>query len=120
MGDGNLLAYLIGAPLWLVAIIFAIRSFKDWPGIMGRWNERQRDRASIESEQYRRLADWCTRLQNGEERCQEELGRAIMRIAELEGYNMGRGAARQEAAEIVATERLEDRAERRRAKPSEE
>lgn len=110
------LAYLAVAPLWLVALIYGIRSFKDWPGIMERWNERRRDAAQIEADHYarldarsQRLEERCDRLEVSEEECRRELSAAKGRIAELEGYNIGRGSAQQEAAGIVAVERLADR-----------
>lgn len=106
------LAYLFAAPLWLVALIFAVRSFKDWPGIMARWNERQRDRAAIETEQYKRLAERCGKLEEAEEKCRHDLADAVRRIAEVEGFMMGQGKARNDAAAIVAVERLTDRSER--------
>lgn len=112
MGDVSGLAFLVGAPLWVAVLIFGMRSFKDWPGIMARWNERQRDRAAIESEQYKRLAERCGRLELAEEKCRDDLADAVRRIAELEGFMMGQGKARNDAAAIVAVERLKGRSEK--------
>jgi hypothetical protein len=105
MGDVPGWAYIVGLPLWAFALILAVRSFKDWPGIMGRWNERQRDRAQINSDQYRQLADRCSSLEKAEEQCRHELADKERRLAKLEGYAEGRGEAHQEAQMIVSTER---------------
>lgn len=116
MGNVGDFAFLIGAPLWVAVLIYGIRSFKDWPGIMARWNERRRDAAQIEARQYarldsrsQRLEERCDRLEASEEECRRELAAAKGRIAELEGYNQGRGKADQEAAGIVAVERQRER-----------
>lgn len=105
MGDVPGWAYVVGPPLWAVAVIYAIRTSKDWSGIMGRWNERRRDRAQIEGNQYRQLADRCTWLEAAEEKCRQELADKERRLAKLEGYAEGRGEAYQEAQMIVSTER---------------
>lgn len=56
-----------------------------------------------------RIAGRCQRLEEAEERCREELAGAQLRLSTLEGYEHGQGKARQEAATIVALERIEDR-----------
>lgn len=64
-------------------------------------------------EQWEKLAgaleERCQRLEEAEERCRRELADAQRRLSALEGYEHGQGKARQEAAQIVAIERLESR-----------
>lgn len=102
-------AWLYAAPLWAFLLFYVVRSVKDWPGVMQRWNERVRDRAEIDGDQYRRMDARMQRLEKAEEKCRYDLADAERRIAELEGYNIGRGKADQEAAAIVAAERLRGR-----------
>lgn len=47
------------------------------------------------------------RLEEAEQECQRRLSGALGEIAELKGYMVGQGMARQEAAGIVAMERQE-------------
>lgn len=62
-----------------------------------------------QSEEIRRLAERCQRLEGAEEKCRSDLADAQRRLSVLEGYEHGQGKARQEAAGIVAIERLESR-----------
>lgn len=80
------------------------------PALVSAFNERRRDRASIEGDQYRRMDERLQRVEASEEECRNDLIDAVGRIAELEGYMMGQGQSRQEAATIVAAERLIDKA----------
>lgn len=118
MGDASFLTLLRspGPPLYIVALIAFVMAFKTYPLILARVLEGRRDRAKIEGEQYerldaryRRLEERCDRLEQAEEECRSELASAKGRIAELEGYNQGRGSARQEAAGVTALDRLADR-----------
>lgn len=59
------------------------------------------------SEEIKRLAERCQRLEGAEERCRTDLADALKRLSALEGYELGQGKARQEASQIVAIERLE-------------
>lgn len=106
--DSETATLLIGAPLWLILLTYLVRSAKDWPGIMARWNERRRDRATIADEQFRLLADRCSSLEKAEEQCRHDLADKERRLARLEGYAEGRGEAHQEAQMIVSTEREAD------------
>lgn len=96
-------------PLWVMAFALIVALSRIVSPIMQRINERIRDRAEIEGEQYERIALRCTKLEEAEERCRHELSDAVRRIAELEGYNDGKGKARQDAAGIIAAERLGER-----------
>lgn len=93
-------------PLWIMALALIVALFRIVPPIMERINEARRDRAEIEGEQYARIAARCTSLEEAEERCRRELADKERRLAVLEGYNDGKGKARQDAAGIVAVERL--------------
>ncbi len=112
MGDLPGWAYVVGPPLWAGLVIYFVRTTKDWPGIMARWNERRRDRATIENEQYERLAARLSVVEAAEEKCRHELADKERRLAKLEGYADGRGEARQDAAVITAYERQLDAAKR--------
>lgn len=62
-----------------------------------------------QSDEIQRLDERCQRLEAAEERCRADLSDALKRLSALEGYEHGQGKARQEAAQIVAIERLESR-----------
>lgn len=96
-------------PLYVGMLAVAVAAWRVLPGVMERINERSRDRASIEAAQFERMDARLQRLEASEERCRADLAQAAHRIAELEGYMMGQGQARQEAANIVAVERLADK-----------
>lgn len=112
MGNVPGWAYVVGPPLWALAVIYFVRTTKDWPGIMARWNESKRDRAKIDHDQYKLVADRCTLLEQAEEKCRHELADKERRLAKLEGYADGRGEAHQEAQMIVSVEREIDAAKR--------
>lgn len=93
-------------PLYIALLFMVAGGFRVWPSIMERINERKRDRAAIEADQYVRMDGRLKHLEEAESRCRDELADAVRRVAELEGYMMGTGKARQDAANIVAVERL--------------
>lgn len=102
-------SYAVGAPLWLIFCTFAVRTVKDWPNIMARRNEAKRDTASAADALLSRYEHRVAALEAAEEKCRDDLGDALRRIAELEGYNMGRGKARQDAQRMLSEERESDR-----------
>lgn len=111
MVDAQILTQILSIRngVWVAAALVALGVIRLWhalPAIMERLNERRRDRAAIEGDQYERMDARLQRLEQSEEECQHKLVDALRRIAELEGYNIGQGMARQEAAVIVATERI--------------
>jgi hypothetical protein len=116
----ELLQHLLSAgPLYLVAIAVSAVVLRAGPAFMGRWNERLRDLSRAKAgdwarlrQEIKRLDARCALIEGREEKCQQELAGALGRIAALEGYNDGRGKAAQDAAGIVAVERLQDAAER--------
>lgn len=98
---------------FLVVVLLAWRGWQYVPSIMSAWTAR---RQAILAE---RMADWDRRgdeierltkrvdqLEHNEQDCQVKLRGALGRLAEMEGYMMGQGKARQDAAGIVAIERL--------------
>lgn len=98
--------FTVGTAAWAVVAMLGVALFAAWPRIMERRNEGKRDRAAIEAGQFDRMDARLQRLERREEECQAKLADALHRIAELEGYNVGRGKADQEAAGVVARERL--------------
>ena len=75
--------------------------------IVGNQWKRFQDEIKRLVERVVTVEDKCAKLEESEERCREELADAKGRIAELEGYNIGSGSARQDAARIVAVDRLD-------------
>ena len=63
----------------------------------------------IEASQYKRMDERMQKLEASEQECRRELNATKGRVAELEGYMMGRGRADQEAQRIVSIDRLTDR-----------
>lgn len=113
MANAGLLQYLLPyGPLWVVALALSAVILKSGPAFMARWNERLRDKAA------EKASDW-TRLRGEIDRHTEEIKQlkaenleCHRRLAALEGYNDGRGKAAQDAAGIVALERLQQRGEK--------
>lgn len=82
------------------------------PAFLGRWNERLRDLSRAKAGDWARLRgeiarldERCRQIETREEACQHLLTDAVRRIAELEGYNIGQGKARQDAQVILSVER---------------
>jgi hypothetical protein len=101
--------FSIESAAWAAVAMLGVALFAAWPRIMERRNERLRDRATIEGDQYARMDARLKRLEVREEECQAKLADALGRLAEVEGFMSGQGMARQDAARIVAVERLTDR-----------
>lgn len=148
MDDFRAWAYLVGTPAWLGFLVYLVRTIRDWPNFMARWNERQRDKEAAKDGDWKRLRDEierrdaqmdaqdarhaaeiarldarCERLETAEQGCRAELAEnkaelaaAKARIGELEGFMMGQGKARNDAAAIVASDRLARREEEEDAK----
>lgn len=101
---------------FLVVLLLAWRGWPHVPAIMSAWvARRQAIQAAKDADWVRirdeatRLDERCQRLEESEERCREELRDVKDRLAQVEGFMIGQGHARQDAARIVAVERLEDK-----------
>jgi hypothetical protein len=122
MGDVGLLQFLYAAPLYAVAIAMTALAIRAGPAFWARWNERLRDKARARAGDWSRLRGEiarldarCAMIEGREEQCRSDLGDAVRRIAELEGYNIGRGEARQEAQRMLSAGRESDAAKRGKA-----
>jgi len=106
--------------VWTLVLMAAVALFKSWPHVLGRFNERQRDREAAEAGDWERIR--AERDVAREERdlvrdrwaeCEAErimwMGRAVKAERILEGL----GEARQEAQRIVSEEREKDAQSRR-------
>lgn len=103
---------------WVLAAACFVALFREFP----RWrlsaNETRRDAAAERAGDFTRIRDEVDRLDKRvrrleaeNEECHSNLADATRRIAELEGYNLGKGEAREHAQLIVSADRQE------RAKP---
>lgn len=101
---------------WItVAIIFllVVRMWNGAPAMFEQWIAWRRARAEHKAAEWgrllnenKRIDERCIRLEAAEERCRSELLEVKERLASLEGYMAGQGKASQEAAGVVALERL--------------
>lgn len=118
MADGSFATWLTSPapPVWLAFIGLAVLAIRFFPSWKQRWTEARTADDAIVGNQLSRLVSEIERLsarvnllEASEERCRSELADAKMRIAELEGYNIGRGEARNEAQRMLSNEREIDR-----------
>lgn len=100
---------------WLAVAMLAVRLFHTWPNVMARINERRRDSATEKAGDWRRLRDEiarlderCDGLQREVDECREREGEWMRRAMTAEAALLGIGMGRNEAATIVAVERLTD------------
>jgi len=126
MADLNVLSDILSTRNTLVAIasILAVAVWRGWtglPAVMAQWNERLRDKVAERATDWTRLRDEigrldarCKSLEEAEQRCRSELADAVRRLSTLEGYEMGRGKAAQDAQAIVSTERMEQQTKKER------
>lgn len=122
MPNESLVAWLTSAapPAYALLLGCAVLAVRFWPVWKQRLTEARTADDAIVGNQWKRFQDEierlihrvgdlegkCDRLEQSEENCRSELADAKRRIAELEGYEVGRGKADQEAAGIIAAERL--------------
>lgn len=101
-----------------VAMLFllVVRMWNGAPAIMETWILYKQSREAAKAGDWHRLREEIRRLSESEERCRrdyQQLHRqhmeVIERLSALEGYMAGQGKASQEAAGIVALERLKDK-----------
>lgn len=96
--------------------LFVIRLWNGSPAMFAQWIAYRRARAEEKAADWLRLREEIGRLAEAEERCRKDFRalhaehmRVLERIASLEGYMAGQGQARNEAAGVVAMERLAQR-----------
>jgi hypothetical protein len=98
--------------VWALFARAAVTLFKAWPHILGRLNERNRDRVAEEASEHARflaevsrLDQRCDHLQNEVDECRKREGEWMSRAIAAEAVQLGLGAAKQEAQRIVSAER---------------
>lgn len=115
MADGGFVAWITSAapPAYALLLGCAVLAVRWFPAWKQRWTEARTADDAIVGHQWsrltgeiKRLDERCARIEEREEECQQKLNEALHRIAELEGYDSGQGAARQEAQGIVSAERM--------------
>lgn len=94
--------------VWALVAMVAVALFRAWPGIMERGNERRRDAATEKAGDWDRIRRERDRLRELLTQCEAERIEWQCRAVVAESTLLGMGAARQDAAAIVATERLSD------------
>lgn len=94
---------------WTATVIIALLVLRMWngaPAMFEQWISYKRAKAEEKAADWQRLREHCAFLMLAEENCRTELNDVKSRLATLEGYMAGQGRAHQEAAGIVAIERL--------------
>lgn len=110
MVDNETLGKIFNATtgVWTIACMAAVALFKAWPHIMGRANERQRDKAAEKDEDWKRVRAERDRYHELLVKCQQERTDWMHRAITAEAALQGMGDAKQMASRIVAVERLID------------
>jgi hypothetical protein len=111
--------FTVGTAAWTSTCLLALLVARLWngaPAMFQQWIEWRRLVAAAKTadwdrrgEELARLDERCIRLEEAEQTCREELANAKGRIAVLEGYQIGQGMAAQQAAGVVALDRLKDK-----------
>lgn len=118
MFDDGVLGKLFSAAsgVWALVCMAALALFKAWPLILGRLNERQRDKAKEKDGDWsrlrteiKRLDDRCDHLQHEVDECREREGVWMSRAIAAEAALLGEGNALQAAQRIVSADREEMR-----------
>jgi hypothetical protein len=128
MGDNDLLGKIFSAAagVWAIFLALLVAIFKAWPAIMGRTNERRRDDATQKAEDWHRLRAEIDRKDvhsANQDRVLAEADATIdalrrekfewmTRAVTAEATLLGLGQSKQEAAKIVAAERIVDAAKK--------
>lgn len=116
MFDDGVLGKLFSAAsgVWALVCMAALTLFKAWPLILGRINERQRDRAKEKDGDWSRLRTEITRLDQRCDHLQKEVddcrgreGEWMSRAIAAEAVLLGEGNALQAAQRIVSADREE-------------
>lgn len=96
---------------WTVTILIGLLVLRMWngaPAMFEQWIAYKRAKAEEKAADWQRLRDHCAFLMLAEENCRSELNDVKGRLANLEGYMAGQGRAHQEAAGVIALERLRE------------
>lgn len=102
--------FSIESAAWAGVALFSLLIARIWngaPAMFEQWIAYKRAKAEEKAAAYNQLREHCSFLIEAEERCRVELNDVKGRLATLEGYMAGQGRASQEAAGVVALERLE-------------
>jgi len=101
---------------WATFAIVLVAVIRAWPAIMAKVNEARNGEAQIAGEQYKRLLEWCDRLEARVEALEEEAetyrrerDEARAEVMKWQAIAEGVGANRQEGAVRSAVQRLEDK-----------
>lgn len=93
--------------------LFVVRMWSGAPAMLEQWVALRRARAEERAADWVRLREEITRLSKAEQQCREDYAslhtkhmEVVERLTVLESYHIGQGKAAQEAAGIVAIERL--------------
>jgi len=100
-----------------ILFLFVMRTWNGAPAMFQQWVAYKKAKAEEKAADWSRLRDHCNFLIDAEERCRTELNEVKTRLATLEGYMAGQGQARQEAAGVVALDRLTDQRNNPKEKP---
>lgn len=116
MGDVPAWVYALGTPAWLAFLVYFVRTIRDWPNVMARWNERLRDKEAEKAGDWSRLRaeivrldERCDHLQREVDECRDREGEWMQRAIAAEAALLGKGEAKQEAQRIISAERQADR-----------
>lgn len=109
MGETGFLQLILSpaTPLWVFGLAASVYVYRHSPALLIAAGEWIKTRAKIKADRLAEAHARIDRLEDREEECQRHLAETIRRLAEVEGYMMGQGKASQEAARIVAVDRLE-------------
>lgn len=98
-----------------IALLFLliVRMWNGAPAMFETWIRWRQSKAAEKAADWNRLRDEINRLSESEKQCREDFRElhgqhmdVIERLKALEGYMAGQGRASQEAAGVVALERL--------------
>lgn len=100
--------------VWAIFCGLMVALFKAWPAVMGRINERHRDRENEEAGSHARLLTEierldgrCDHLQKEVDDCREREGEWMKRAIAAEAYQIGRGTAANEVTILETSKRAE-------------
>jgi hypothetical protein len=96
--------------------LLVLRMWNGAPAMFEQWISYKRAKAEEKASDWRRLQEEIDRLSKSEQRCRVDFDKLhddfltlSKELAELRGWMAGQGTARQEAAGVVALDRLQER-----------